>query len=110
MDTFTIKFFTSGENDDASRTEVFDVVSILMQKPNQDVTDKIQSLVNHWLIVLAERLIEVVMCTDTSTNPQSTIVEFLVGDLTEINLAHSVVGLVHKIEPSHVGATAALYW
>lgn len=105
---FTIKFFTSGENDDASRTEVFDVVSILMQKPNQDVTDKIQSLVNHWLIVLTERLIEVVMCTDTSTNPQSTIVEFLVGDLTEINLAHSVVGLVHKIEPGHVGATAAL--
>lgn len=105
---FTIKFFTSGENDDVSRTEVFDVVSILMQKPNQDITDKIQSLVNHWLIVLAERLIEVVMCTDTSTNPQSTIVEFLVGDLTEINLAHSVVGLVHKIEPGHVGATAAL--
>lgn len=105
---FTIKFFTSDENDDASRTEVFDVVSILMQKPSQDVTDKIQSLVNHWLIVLTERLIEVVMCTDTSTNPQSTIVEFLVGDLTEINLAHSVVGLVHKIEPGHVGATAAL--
>lgn len=105
---FTIKFFTSGENDDVSRTEVFDVVSILMQKPNQDVTDKIQSLVNHWLIVLTERLIEVVMCTDTSTNPQSTIVEFLVGDLTEINLLHSIVGLVHKIEPGHVGATAAL--
>lgn len=105
---FTIKFFTSGENDDVSRTEVFDVVSILMHKPNQDVTDKIQSLVNHWLIVLAERLIEVVMCTDTSTNPQSTIVEFLVGDLTEIDLSHSIVGLVHKIEPGHVGATAAL--
>lgn len=103
--SFMVKFFTSGKNEDVYKTEVFDVVNTLMQNSNQDAT---QGLVNHWLIVLAERLIEVVMCTDTSTNPQSTIVEFLVGDLTEINLTHSVVGLVHKIKPGHVGATAAL--
>lgn len=106
--SFIVKFFTSGRNDNVSDTEIFDVVSILMQNSDQDATDKTQSLVNHWLIILAERLIEVVMCTDTITNPQSTIVEFLVGDLTEINLLHSIVGLVHKIEPGHVGATAAL--
>ena len=106
--SLTIKFLTSEKNDDVSRTEVFDVVSILMQKSDQDTVNKIQFLVGHWLIVLAERMIEVMMCTDTNTNHQSTIVEFLVDDLTEIDLSHSVVSLVHKINPGHVGATAAL--
>ena len=94
-------------HEDVCETHVADVVTILRQESDKVAVNRIQSLVNHWLIVLAERLIEVMMCTDTSVW-QTTTVDFNIGDEITENMKESALGLVHKIEPGHVGATAAL--
>lgn len=94
-------------HEDVYETRVADVVAILRQGSDKVAVDRIQGLVDHWLIVLAERLIEVMMCTDTSSF-QNTTIDFNIGDEITENLKESALGLVHKIEPGHVGETAAL--
>lgn len=94
-------------HEDVYETHVTDVVTILRQVLDKVAESRIQDLVDHWLIVLAERLIEVMMCTDTSSC-QDTTIDFNIGDEITENLKESALGLVHKIEPGHVGATAAL--
>ena len=94
-------------HEDVYETSVADVVAVLRQESDKVAVDRIQSLVDHWLIILAERLIEVMMCTDTSSC-QNTTIDFNIGDEITENLNESALGLVHEIEPGHVGATAAL--
>ena len=94
-------------HEDVYETHVADVVAVLRQGLDKVAVNRIQDLVDHWLIVLAERLIEVMMCTDTSSY-QNTTIDFNMGDEITENLKESAFGLVHKIEPGHVGATAAL--
>lgn len=95
-------------HEDVYETSVADVVAVLRQESDKVAVNMInQGLVDHWLFVLAERLIEVMMCTDTSSC-QNTTIDFNIGDEITENLKDSALGLVHKIEPGHVGATAAL--
>ena len=95
------------KHENVYETHVADVVAVLRQESDKVAVDRIQSLVDHWLIILAERLIEVMMCTDTSSC-QNTTIDFNIGDEITENLNESALGLVHEIEPGHVGATAAL--
>lgn len=95
------------KHENVYETHVADVVAVLRQELDKVAVDRIQSLVDHWLIILAERLIEVMMCTDTSSC-QNTTIDFNIGDEITENLNESALGLVHEIEPGHVGATAAL--
>lgn len=94
----------ANRHENVCKTHVADVATVLRQDSDKVVIDGIQ---DHWLIVLAERLIEVMMCTDTSVW-QTTTVDFNIGDEITENMKESALGLVHKIEPGHVGATAAL--
>ena len=94
-------------HEDVYETHVADVVAVLRQDSDKVAVEGIQSLVSHWLIVLAERLIEVMMCTNISIC-QNTTIDFNIGDEITENLKESALGLVHEIEPGHVGATAAL--
>lgn len=94
----------ANRHENVCETHVADVATVLRQDSDKVVIDGIQ---DNWLIVLAERLIEVMMCTDTSVW-QTTTVDFNIGDEITENMKESALGLVHKIEPGHVGATAAL--
>ena len=94
-------------HEDVYETHVADVVAVLRQDSDKVAVEGIQSLVSHWLIVLAERLIEVMMCTNISIC-QNTTIDFNIGDEITENLKESALGLVHEVEPGHVGATAAL--
>ena len=99
--------FVADTIEDIYKPEIYDVLNVLKQESDQVAKNKIHALVNHWLFVLAERLIEVMMCTDTSSC-QNTTIDFNIGDEITENLKDSALGLVHEIEPGHVGATAAL--
>lgn len=95
-------------HEDVYETSVADVVAVLRQESDKVAVNMIhQGLVDHWLFVLTERLIEVMMCTDTSSY-QNTTIDFNIGNEITENLKESALGLVHRIEPGHVGATAAL--
>lgn len=94
-------------NENVYETHAADVVAVLRQESDKVAVDRIQDLVDHWLIILAERLIEVMMCTNISSC-QNTTIDFNIGDEITENLKESALGLVHEIEPGHVGATAAL--
>lgn len=94
-------------HEDVYETSVADVVAVLRQESDKVAVNMIhQGLVDHWLFVLAERLIEVMMCTDIS-NYQNTTIDFNVDEIEE-NLKESALCLVHKIEHGHVGLTASL--
>ena len=103
---FTIRL-VADRHENVYETHAADVITFLRQDSDKVVVDRIQSLVDHWLIILAERLIEVMMCTNTSSC-QNTTIDFNIGNEITENLKESALSLVHEIEPGHVGATAAL--
>lgn len=73
-------------HEDVYETSVADVVAVLRQESDKVAVNMIhQGLVDHWLFVLAERLIEVMMCTDTSSC-QNTTIDFNIGDEITENL------------------------
>lgn len=98
--------FVADTIEDIYKPEIYDVLNVLKQESDQVAKNKIHALVNHWLVILTERLIEVMMCTDIS-NYQNTTIDFNVDEIEE-NLKESALCLVHKIEHGHVGLTASL--
>ena len=104
--SFSVRL-VANRHENVYETHAADVSAVLRQDSDKVAVDRIQGLVNHWLIVLAERLIEVMMCTDTSIW-QITTVDFNIGEEITENMKESALDLIHKIEPGHVGATAAL--
>ena len=98
--------FVADTIEDIYKPEIYDVLNVLKQESDQVAKNKIHALVNHWLVILTERLIEVMMCTDIS-NYQNTTIDFNVNEIEE-NLKESVLCLVHRIEHGHVGLTASL--
>jgi len=63
-----------------------------------------QGLRHHWLICLAERVVEVMLCTGFSER-RTTAIDIWAESCPRIEIIRSVLS---EIKPGHVGATAAL--
>ena len=69
-----------------------------------DITAIEQGLRHHWLLCLAERVTEVMLCTGISERRETSI-NIYAESCSRIEIIRSVLS---EIKPGHVGATAAL--
>lgn len=69
-----------------------------------DITAIEQGLRHHWLLCLAERVVEVMLCTGFSER-RTTAIDIWAESCPRIEIIRSVLS---EIKPGHVGATAAM--
>ena len=99
-----LRFMGSSSQDSFDEKSFNGLEFLYKENPTFNLDDVEQRLRDHWIIRLAERVVEVMLCTGFSDRRRVSI-EVYAESSDRIDMIRNVLS---HIKPGHVGATAAL--